>query len=88
MKAIIIGAVPAGLTAAYELFKRMDIASYIRENGNIVWILKTINYKGNRMDMRSYQEQTFSNEIPEKWLIHICLTSQLCWNYWLHIEKH
>ena len=51
-KAIIIGAGPAGLTAAYELLKRTDIKPIILEkSGDIGGISKTINYKGNRMDM-------------------------------------
>ena len=51
-KAIIIGAGPAGLTAAYELLKRTDIKPIILEkSGDIGGISKTVNYKGNRIDL-------------------------------------
>ena len=55
-KAIIIGAGPAGLTAAYELLKRSDIIPVILEkSGDIGGISKTINYKGNRMDIGGHR---------------------------------
>ncbi len=51
-KAIIIGAGPAGLTAAFELLTRTDIIPIILEkSGEIGGISRTTNYKGNRMDM-------------------------------------
>lgn len=50
--AIIIGAGPAGLTAALELVTRTDIRPVILEkSGEIGGISRTMNYKGNRMDM-------------------------------------
>ncbi|MBI5287219.1 MAG: NAD(P)-binding protein, partial [Deltaproteobacteria bacterium] len=50
--AVIIGAGPAGLTAAYELLKKTDIKPVIFESTNeIGGISRTFNYKGNRMDM-------------------------------------
>ena len=51
-KAIIIGAGPAGLTAAYELAHKTDIQPIVYEvSGDIGGISKTINYKGNRIDL-------------------------------------
>ena len=52
-KALIIGAGPAGLTAAYELLKGSeDIEVTIFEESEYMGgISKTVNYKGNRMDM-------------------------------------
>lgn len=50
---IVIGAGPAGLTSAYELLKSkrgMDVV-ILEETGDIGGISKTVNYKGNRMDM-------------------------------------
>jgi protoporphyrinogen oxidase len=59
--AIIIGAGPAGLTAAYELLDKTDIKPVIYEESNYVGgISKTINYKGNRIDIEgtdSFQNQ-------------------------------
>ena len=50
--AIIIGAGPAGLTAAYELLEKTDIKPIIYEmSGDIGGISKTVNYKGNRIDL-------------------------------------
>src|ERR1700761_2183893 len=55
-KAIIIGAGPAGLTAAYELLKRTDIEIVILEkSGDIGGISKTVNYKGNRIDIGGHR---------------------------------
>ncbi len=46
--AIIIGAGPAGLTAAYELIKKTDIKPIIIEQTNdIGGISKTVNHNGN-----------------------------------------
>ena len=62
---IIIGAGPAGLTAAYELLKHKeaDIHPIILEASNeIGGISKTVNYKGNRMDMGGHR---FFSKIPE-----------------------
>ena len=50
--AIIIGAGPAGLTAAYELLQKTDIKPIVYEmSGDIGGISKTVNYKGNRIDI-------------------------------------
>ena len=52
-KALIIGAGPAGLTAAYELLKQSkDIEVIVfEESDSFGGISKTVNYNGNRMDM-------------------------------------
>ena len=54
-KALIIGAGPAGLTAAYELLKQSkDIEVVVLEESNCIGgISKTVEYKGNRMDGRA-----------------------------------
>src|SRR5258708_38921165 len=68
-KAIIIGAGPAGLTAAYELLKRTDIIPVILEkSGDIGGISKTINYKGNRMDMGPHRFFSKSDRVMNWWL--------------------
>ena len=68
-KAIIIGAGPAGLTAAYELLKRTDIQPIVLEkSGDIGGISKTINYKGNRIDIGGHRFFSKSDRVMEWWL--------------------
>lgn len=54
-KVIIIGAGPAGLTAAYELLKdnkdEYDV-TILEAEKQVGGISKTITYNGNRMDLR------------------------------------
>ncbi|PSL45694.1 protoporphyrinogen oxidase [Chitinophaga niastensis] len=67
-KAIIIGAGPAGLTAAYELLKRTDIIPIILEkSGDIGGISKTVNYKGNRMDIGGHRFFSKSDRVMNWW---------------------
>ena len=55
-KAIIIGAGPAGLTAAYELIKNSNIKPIIFElSDEMGGISKTINYKGTRIDIGGHR---------------------------------
>jgi len=68
-KAIIIGAGPAGLTAAYELLKKTDIVPIIYEKTNTIGgISKTINYKGNRIDLGGHRFFSKSDQIMKWWL--------------------
>ena len=54
--AVIIGAGPAGLTAAYELLSRTDIRPIVIEmSGLIGGISTTVNYKGNRIDIGGHR---------------------------------
>ena len=57
-KVIIIGAGPAGLTAAYELLKtnkeKYDI-TILEETNEIGGISKTVVYKNNRMDIGGHR---------------------------------
>ena len=54
--AVIIGAGPAGLTAALELLRRSDVKPIILEaSGEIGGISRTIKYKGNRMDIGGHR---------------------------------
>ena len=55
-KAIIIGAGPAGLTAAYQLLKETDIHPIIIEESEFIGgISRTAEYKGNRMDLGGHR---------------------------------
>lgn len=67
-KAIIIGAGPAGLTAAYELISKTDIKPVILEkSGDIGGISKTVNYKGNRMDIGGHRFFSKSDIVMKWW---------------------
>ena len=61
---IIIGAGPAGLTAAYELLdKSKDYEVIVLEESNTLGgISRTVNYKGNRMDLGGHR---LFSKIPE-----------------------
>src|SRR5437016_681803 len=68
-KAIIIGAGPAGLTAAYELLKRTDVIPIVLEkSSSIGGISRTIQYKGNRMDMGPHRFFSKSDRVMDWWL--------------------
>ncbi|WP_143307823.1 NAD(P)/FAD-dependent oxidoreductase [Chitinophaga vietnamensis] len=68
-KAIIIGAGPAGLTAAYELLQRTTIMPVILEKSNdIGGISKTVNYKGNRIDIGGHRFFSKSDRVMEWWM--------------------
>jgi len=68
-KAIIIGAGPAGLTAAYELLKRTNIIPIVIEkSGDIGGISKTVNYKGNRIDIGGHRFFSKSDRVMNWWL--------------------
>ncbi|WP_217604902.1 NAD(P)/FAD-dependent oxidoreductase [Chitinophaga sp. GbtcB8] len=68
-RAIIIGAGPAGLTAAYELLKRTDIKPVILEkSGDIGGISKTVNYKGNRIDIGGHRFFSKSDRVMNWWM--------------------
>ncbi len=68
-KAIIIGAGPAGLTAAYELLHRTDIVPIVFEKTqDIGGISKTVNYKGNRIDLGGHRFFSKSDRVTRWWL--------------------
>lgn len=67
--AIIIGAGPAGLTAAYELLTRTNIKPIILEQSKeIGGLSRTVNYKGNRMDIGGHRFFSKSDRVMEWWL--------------------
>lgn len=66
--AIIIGAGPAGLTAAYELLHKTDIKPIVFEASNdIGGISKTVNYKGNRIDIGGHRFFSKSDTVMNWW---------------------
>ncbi len=68
-RAIIIGAGPAGLTAAYELLKRTDIIPLVLEKSEYLGgISRTVNYKGNRIDIGGHRFFSKSDRVMQWWL--------------------
>jgi len=66
--AIIIGAGPAGLTAAYELVNKTNIKPIVFEASNdIGGISKTVNYKGNRIDIGGHRFFSKSDTVMKWW---------------------
>ena len=65
--AIIVGAGPAGLTAAYELLKTPIHPVVLEESDEIGGISKTVRYKGNRIDIGGHRFFSKSNEVMEWW---------------------
>ena len=66
--AIIIGAGPAGLTAAYELLDKTDIKPIIYEATDYIGgISKTVNYKGNRIDIGGHRFFSKSDRVMKWW---------------------
>jgi len=66
--AVIIGAGPAGLTAAYELVKKTDIRPVVIELTNdIGGISKTIVHHGNRMDIGGHRFFSKSDIVMKWW---------------------
>jgi protoporphyrinogen oxidase len=65
-QAIIIGAGPAGLTAAFELLTRTDIVPIVIEKSpHIGGISRTANYKGNRMDIGGHRFFSKSDRVMQ-----------------------
>ena len=67
--AVIVGAGPAGLTAALEFLCRSEIKPIVLESsGEIGGISRTIQYKGNRMDIGGHRFFSKSDRVMEWWL--------------------
>ncbi len=68
-KAVIIGAGPAGLTAAYELLKKSDVRVLVLEKSQRMGgIACTVNYKGNRIDIGGHRFFSKSDRVMDWWL--------------------
>ena len=66
--AVIIGAGPAGLTAAFEFVRRSEIHPIVLEaSQEIGGISRTIRYNGNRMDIGGHRFFSKSDRVMEWW---------------------
>lgn len=76
-RAILIGAGPAGLTAAFELLDRTDIEVVVLEaTAQIGGISQTVEYKGNRMDIGGHRFFSKSDRIMNWWMRILPLESR------------
>ncbi len=67
-KIIIIGAGPAGLSCAYYFLKNTDFKPIILEESRYIGgISKTINYKGNRIDLGGHRFFTKNPDVMKLW---------------------
>jgi protoporphyrinogen oxidase len=66
--AIIVGAGPAGLTAALELLRRTNIKPLVLEKSAYMGgISRTVNYKGNRIDIGGHRFFSKSDRVMDWW---------------------
>src|SRR5208283_2448693 len=74
--AVIIGAGPAGLTAAYELLTRSDVRPIVVErNSEVGGLARTIQHHGNLMDIGGHRFFSKSDRVMNWWLMHLPLES-------------
>ena len=67
--AIIMGAGPAGLTAALQLLNTTDVLPIVLEKSTYMGgISRTLNYKGNRIDIGGHRFFSKSDRVMEWWL--------------------
>ena len=67
--AIVIGAGPAGLTAACELLRRTDVRPIVLEKTDALGGLsQTVNYRGNRIDIGGHRFFSKSDRVMRWWL--------------------
>ena len=83
--AVIIGAGPAGLTAAYELLTKTDIIPVIIEaDRQVGGLSKTITYKGNKIDIGGHRFFSKSKEFfivvdtRTAWALEHFITQNFC----------
>lgn len=81
-KAVIIGAGPAGLTAAYELLKQSEEYEVVilEQDGCVGGISWTVNCSGNRMDMGGHRFFSKNAHINEWWESILPLQGAPAWD--------
>src|SRR6185437_14321876 len=79
--AVIIGAGPAGLTAAFELLRNSDIKPVVLEKSDQMGgISRTVNYKGNRIDIGGHRFFSKSDRVMNWWFEHMPLETSVSQN--------
>ena len=76
---VIIGAGPAGLTAAYQLLKNSCDKykiTIIEEDSQVGGISKTVNYKGNKIDIGGHRFFTKEKKVEKIWTDILKLQSE------------
>src|SRR5437879_1071662 len=63
----VLGAGPAGLTAAYELSKRGIRTTIVEKDKVIGGLARTVNYKGFRLDIGGHRFFSKSDEVRAIW---------------------
>lgn len=67
--AVIIGAGPAGLTAAYELLTRTEVIPIVLElSGEIGGLSRTVRHRGHRLDIGGHRFFSKSDRVMNWWL--------------------
>lgn len=67
-RAVIVGAGPAGLTAARELLDKTDICPVVFEQSDTIGgISQTVRYKGNRIDIGGHRFFSKSSRVADFW---------------------
>ncbi len=67
--AVVIGAGPAGLTAACELLQRAGVRPVVLEKtGALGGLSQTVNYRGNRIDIGGHRFFSKSDRVMDWWL--------------------
>ena len=79
---VIIGAGPAGLTAAYELLKQSKDYNVVivEESGALGGISRTVNHNGNRMDIGGHRFFSKNEEVMEWWTKMMPLQGELSYD--------
>ena len=68
IKAVIVGAGPAGLTAAYELSKKgQHVVVLEADPGYVGGIARTVEYHGYRFDVGGHRFFSKSREVEDLW---------------------
>ncbi|MFO0809712.1 MAG: NAD(P)/FAD-dependent oxidoreductase [Gemmataceae bacterium] len=76
--AVIIGAGPAGLTAAWELLERTDICPVVLEaSEEMGGLSRTVEYKGNRIDIGGHRFFSKSDRVMDWWLSVLPLQAEV-----------
>lgn len=79
---VIIGAGPAGLTAAYELLKQCGdcTVTILEESGEIGGISRTVRYNGNRMDIGGHRFFSKDAHVMDWWKSMMPLQGAPAWD--------